>query len=73
MSDTDYERLYDFRSRLIRFLRASDGRVVRLSLTAAGKQRLERVAAVNFRELGQLRLLTEGLDQANNEEATGPS
>ena len=44
-----------------------DGRVVRLRLTAAGRERLERVASVNFRELGHLRLLNEGLSQANEE------
>ena len=36
-------------------------------LTAAGRERLERVASVNFRELGHLRLLNEGLSQANEE------
>ena len=41
-----------------------DGRVVRLRLTAPGRDRLERVAAGNYRELGQLRLLNEGLDLA---------
>jgi len=46
---------------------ADDGRVVRLRLTAAGRERLERVASVNFRELGHLRLLNEGLSQANEE------
>ena len=41
-----------------------DGRVVRLKLTPAGKERLEKIASENFRELGRLRLLNEGLDQA---------
>jgi DNA-binding MarR family transcriptional regulator len=132
LTDAEYEQLFDFRSRLLRFLRAADGRireagltpsqyllllgiraspselgpaigdmadflilkhhsvvelvdraaagglikrrhdpvdgrVVRLSLTAAGRERLERVASGNFRELGRLRLLTEGLDQANRD------
>jgi DNA-binding MarR family transcriptional regulator len=39
-----------------------DGRVVRLGLTASGKQRLERVAAVNYRELEQLELISDALD-----------
>jgi len=132
LSDAEYRKLFDFRARLIRFLRASDGRireagltpsqyllllgvraapsklgptigeiaaylilkhhsvvelvdraaagglvkrtpdpddgrVVRLSLTAVGRNRLDRVASVNFRELGRLRLLGEGLDRANEE------
>ena len=129
LDDAEYRQLFDFRGRLIRFLRASDarvraagltpsqyllllavrasdselgptigevadflilkhhsvvelidrasaggllrrtsdpddGRVVRLRLTAAGRDRLERIAGENFRELGRLRLLDEGLDRA---------
>jgi DNA-binding MarR family transcriptional regulator len=39
-----------------------DGRVVRLSLTSSGRQRLERVAAVNYLELAQLELISDALD-----------
>jgi DNA-binding MarR family transcriptional regulator len=44
-----------------------DGRVVRLKLTAAGRDRLERVASENFRELGRLQLLDEGLGAATGD------
>jgi DNA-binding MarR family transcriptional regulator len=39
-----------------------DGRVVRLALTASGRQRLERVASVNFQELSRLELLSTALE-----------
>ena len=44
---------------------ADDGRVVRLSLTAEGARRLERVASVNFGELEGLELLRKGLQEAD--------
>jgi DNA-binding MarR family transcriptional regulator len=47
-----------------------DGRVVRLRLMAAGRDRLERIAAENFRELGRLRLLDEGLGRATGDVAS---
>ena len=127
LRDTEYEELYRFRARLLRFLRASDrriqdagltpsqyllllgvrahsnergptigdmaeflqvkhhsavelidraaradlvvrredpddGRVVRLALTFAGTQLLERVASINFRELRTLELISDVLD-----------
>ena len=39
-----------------------DGRVVRLSLTPVGRQRLDRVASANFQELSQLELITTALE-----------
>jgi DNA-binding MarR family transcriptional regulator len=33
VDDADFQQLYDFRARLIRFLRASDGRIRRAGLT----------------------------------------
>src|ERR671937_731918 len=37
---------------------ADDGRVVRLALTGSGRQRLERLAAMNLQELSRLDLIT---------------
>jgi DNA-binding MarR family transcriptional regulator len=48
-----------------------DGRMVRLRLTVAGRDRLERIARENFRELGRLRLLDQGLEQAAEESSGG--
>jgi DNA-binding MarR family transcriptional regulator len=127
LSDADYERLYDFRSRVLKFLRWSedqikatgltpsqyllllgirgaqtppgptigamaeflmlrhhsaveladraesaglirrnrdpeDGRVVRLSLTAAGKRQLERLATMHLHELSRLELVADALE-----------
>ena len=39
-----------------------DGRVVRLALTAVGRQQLDRVAAANYQDLSRLQLLSDALD-----------
>jgi|SRR5437588_6933078 len=46
---------------------AEDGRVVRLSLTAPGSQRLEDLASMNFRELSRLELISRALDRVTDE------
>jgi len=38
-----------------------DGRVVRLSLTASGRQKLERVASMNYQDLHRLELISEAI------------
>ena len=46
---------------------ADDGRVVRLALTGSGRQRLERLAAMNLQELSRLDLITRALDTVRDE------